>query len=372
MHHTRGVAALRPVPVAQALGYQLARPVRDQRGRVLLAEGVVLTERTLHALRSRGYRSIYVVNPLAPDVMVDDAIQDETRIHAERTVRDALRRTSEGSPIDSKAVTSAVDAIVNDLHGNPDVVFSLATLRSVDDHTFVHCVNVCVYCLILARGLGLDRGDLRRLGAGAILHDIGKVRYRDLVDRHGPLTPEEFELVKRHTTDGYEMLRRQPGIDLLSAHVALQHHERLDGSGYPRGLMGDGILLFARLAAIADVYDAMTADRPYRSASPPHEAMAAIHGMAGQQLDEQLVRHFTRKMAIYPSGTIVRLADGRLAIIVGQTEGGPGWPRVRVVADEKMRLVTAYELNTAPDSQVVAVLADLPRTVRSQMSRHAV
>jgi putative nucleotidyltransferase with HDIG domain len=360
------------VPVGEALGYQLARAVRDHRGRVLLAEGVVLTERMLHALRSRGYRSIYVINPLAPDVMVDDAIQEQTRVHAERTVREALRRTSEGSPIDTRAVTSAVDAIVNDLHGNPDVVFSLATLRSVDDHTFVHCVNVCVYCLILARGLGLDRGDLRRLGAGAILHDIGKVRYRELVDRHGPLTPEEFELVKRHTTDGYEMLRRQPGIDLLSAHVALQHHERLDGSGYPRGLMGDGILLFARLAAIADVYDAMTADRPYRAASPPHEAMAAIHGMAGQQLDDGMVRQFTKRMAIYPSGTIVRLADGRIAIVTGQTEAGPGWPRVRVVTDEKLQLVKPFELSTGAATQVAAVLADLPRTVRTQMAKSAV
>ncbi len=360
------------MPVAQALGHQLARAVRDHRGRVLLAEGVVLTERMLHALRMRGYRSIYVVNPLAPDVMVDDAIQEQTRMHAERTVREALRRTSEGTPVDSRAVTSAVDAIINDLHGNPDVVFSLATLRSVDDHTFVHCVNVCVYCLILARGLGLDRGDLRRLGAGAILHDIGKVRYRDLVDRHGPLTPEEFELVKRHTTDGYEMLRRQPGIDLLSAHVALQHHERLDGSGYPRGLMGDGIIQFARLASIADVYDAMTADRPYRAASPPHEAMAAIHGMAGQQLDEAMVRHFTRRMAVYPSGTIVRVTDGRIAIVTGQTEAGPGWPRVRVVADEKLRLVKPYEVSTASGCQVAAVLADLPRAVRSQMARSAV
>jgi putative nucleotidyltransferase with HDIG domain len=364
--------ALRAVPLGQALGYQLARAVRDARGRVLLAEGVVLTERMLQALRGRGYRSIYVVNPLAPDVVVDDAIQEQTRLQAERTVREALRRTAEGAPLDAGAVTAAVDAIISDLHRNPDVIFSLATLRSVDNHTFVHCVNVCVYCLIMARGLGLDRADLQRLGAGAILHDIGKVRYRELVERRGPLTPEEFELVKRHTTDGYEMLRRQPGIDLLSAHVALQHHERLDGSGYPRGLVGDGILPFARMAAVADVYDAMTADRPYRPASPPHEAMAAIQRMAGPQLDEDLVRQFSRRMAIFPSGSVVRLRDGRIAVVVAQTQAGPGWPRVRVVADDSLRLVEPYEVNTEGGSQVVAVLADLPRAIRRQMAKPAV
>jgi putative nucleotidyltransferase with HDIG domain len=367
------VSRLRLLALTDALGCRLARAIRDDRGRVLLAEGVVLTRTMLRALRARGYRAVAVVNELAPDVLVDEALQDETRLRAEQVVRDVLRRSLDGERIDTRRVSEAVDAIINDLQRNPDVVFSLATLRSVDDHTFVHSVNVCTYCLIMARGLGYDRGDLRRLGTGAILHDIGKVRYRHLIERRGPLTPEEFEQVKRHTVDGYEMLRRQPGIDLLSAHVALQHHERLDGSGYPRGLAGEEIHPFARLAAVADVYDAITADRPYRSASPPHEAMAALQEMAGRLLDPGLVRQLAQRLAVYPNGTLVRLSDGCLAVVVGQGASGP-WPRVRVLTDEALTLVSPYEVETGPGAQfrqVRAVLHKLPSAVRAQLNRTA-
>src|SRR5690606_21216738 len=145
-------------------------------------------------------------------------------------------------------------------------------------------------------------------------------------------TDEEFAEVKKHPEYGFEVLRTIFEINLLSAHVAYQHHERLDGSGYPRGLKGDEIHLWARLTAVADVYDALTADRPYRKALRPDQALKLLREDAPHRLDERAVYYLIRHLAVYPEGTIVRLNNGHIGIVVRQT-ADPAKPVVRVIAD---------------------------------------
>ena len=352
----------------QAVGRHLGRSIRDGRGHVLLRAGTRLTPTFVTALRERGYRTVYAVNELAPDIAVDDALREETRARATQLVRATLEAAAGAGRLEVAALRKVVDQILTELQGRSDTAFSVATLRSVDEYTFVHSVNVCLYSAMLGTALAYDHATMRNMALGALLHDIGKVNYADLVRRSGPLTPEEFAAMQQHTADGYEMLRTHEGIDLLSAHMAYQHHERLDGSGYPRGLKDKQILPFARIAAVADVYDAMTGDRPYKAAMPPHEAMAVALEQAGSKLDAYLVRQFAQRIAVYPAGTIVTLNDRRIAVVTGQTDLGPTCPRIRILTDEAQRLAPPTEATIGGKLAIHGVLKDYPAAVRRQVA----
>jgi HD-GYP domain-containing protein (c-di-GMP phosphodiesterase class II) len=262
-----------------------------------------------------------------------------------------------------------VDDILADLRSAGGSVVTLVALRRATEYTFVHSVNVCVLSLLVGLQFGYDRTALRQLGIGALLHDVGKVFCTDLAEKPGPLTEEEWVRMKRHPWDGWDMLRRHPEVHLFSAHVALQHHERLDGSGYPRGLTADQILAFARIAAVADVYDAMTADRPYRQAFPPHEAMRALLREAGSKFDPDAVRHLAARLAVYPNGTIVRLTSGELAVVSDQG-GHPDLPVVRVVADSHQDPVPPFQVALAADPRrIQAILTAWPQPFLAKLRK---
>jgi HD-GYP domain-containing protein (c-di-GMP phosphodiesterase class II) len=360
----------------QVIGERLGHAIFDRRGRILLAAGVELTPKYVEILRRRGYLSVPLHDPLAPDAVPTDVLRDQVRQEATAAIRSALRHAGEGGRIVAPALLRVVDEILSEMVGNPDLVYNVQCLRSLREGIFFHSVNVCVYTLIAAAPLALERDQLRDLGVGALLHDIGKVYYLDLVHKVGPLSAEEEETIHRHAQEGYELLRRQPGINLLSAHMAFQHHERLDGTGYPRGLRGEQIHPWAQAVAVADVYDTITGDRTYGKGIPPHLAMAEVRAQADAgQLSAQFVRQLMLRVAAYPEGTILLLGSGEVAVVVGQTRLGGGHPNVRVVADARLRLIDP-ELRTIdgrePESTVHAVLPDYPARLRKKLKDLAV
>jgi putative nucleotidyltransferase with HDIG domain len=346
------------VEVDGAVGRPLGQAVRDEQGRVLLAAGVRLTPSLVALLRRRGFRRVWVAEGMPGEVPPSELLAPTTRALAEAAVHDAFRRAAAGAAVPVAEVTRAVDAILADVEAVPDVAWELDALRSVSAYNYVHSVNVCVYSLLIARELGWPPPELRRLGVGALLHDLGKVFYADLCNKPGRLTEEERRQVERHTVEGFEILRRQRALHLFVAHVAFQHHERLDGQGYPRGLPGDRILPDARVVAVADVYDAMTADRPYAPAAPAAEALAELQRGAGVRYDAEAVRALVRRLAVYPTGTPVRLADGSVAVVVGQT-ADPHAPRVRLLAHGG-RPSPPEELSATGPRQIREVLAAWP------------
>ena len=347
--------------------------MHDSSGHTLLQAGTKLTPAYIASLRERGYRTVYAANELAPDLVPRDAVREETRTRATQIVRSTLDKAVRGAgQVELPVLREVVDQILIDLRGNSDFSFTVSNLRSVDEYTFVHSVNVCIYSLILGVSMAYDDVAMRQLGLGALLHDIGKMNYLELVARPGPLSPEEFKLLEGHTTDGYEMLRQHDGFPLFSAHVAYQHHERLDGSGYPRGLRDEQILPFARIAAIADIFDAMTADRPYKGAMPLHEAMAIVLAQANTKLDGYLARQFSQRVAIFPAGSLVLLRNGCVAVVAEQSERGPHQPRVRVLTDRARHLLPdPHEIVAEADNAVHLVLADYPSEIRRQMAEVA-
>lgn len=343
-------------------GQRLARTVYGPRGVPLLRAGTVLTPSYIAALRAQGYTHVYVVNELAPDIVIDEAVQEATRQQAIATVARVMRQVAHGEAPALDGVQAVVDELVDELGRAGETALCLATLRSLDQYTFVHSVQVCILSLLAAAQLGYGRPALRELGVGALLHDVGKVRVpAHILQKPGPLTPEEMEEVKRHTVYGFEILLPRHEISARAAHVAYQHHERLDGSGYPRGLRGEQIHPYARIVAVADVYDAMVAERPYRRAHRPDQAAAWLRSQAGIQFEARAVEALLRRLALYPEGTVVRLGTGEVGVVSAQT-ADPARPVVRVLGDPEDQPLVPFEVDLAArrDLAIADVLPDVP------------
>jgi HD-GYP domain-containing protein (c-di-GMP phosphodiesterase class II) len=357
-----------------AVGQRLIFDLVDQGGRVLLRAGAELTPRYVELLRRRGYLSVPVHDPLARDVEPTEPLTRELRQRVTEVTQEAVRRAAQGSLAVTPALRAVVGEIVGALQRTPMLTYNLLSLHSLDTHFFVHSVNVCVYSVLVAGALALDPVDLRHLGVGAILHDIGMVFYRDLVEKPGQLTPEEMEKIRHHTDEGFELLRRQTEVDLRSAHVAYQHHERLDGSGYPRGLAGDRIAPWAKVVAIAEVFDSVTSSRTYAPTLSVAEALDLLEAEASAgRLDAYLVRYFVQRMSRYPAGTIVRLGDGAVGLVVQADVPGLSPARVRVVSADGARLLpTPYHLDAdgrEPGTTVAASLPDYPEPLLGEVVR---
>jgi HD-GYP domain-containing protein (c-di-GMP phosphodiesterase class II) len=202
---------------------------------------------------------------------------------------------------------------------------------------------------------GYDTDQLMTLGLGALLHDIGKTQIpMQILLKPEKLTPGEYEEMKRHAELGYYLLKDEPGIPLLAAHCALQHHERLDGSGYPRGLAGEEIHEYAKLIGIVDSYDAMTSSRAYRETMLPHQAVEALYSGSGTLYDTSMLKLFRDKVAIYPIGIEVRLSTGHRAVVVDINSACAHRPVVRVLTDEEGREIKEpYDMDLSKHMSVL-------------------
>lgn len=306
-------------------------------GRPMLRTGVVLSSYHLRRLADLGVRTLYIYPPQASlpgGHAANRLLAEPTRYQAFRVVRRQLRRVERGFVVEARPVFNAVEAILRDALAHPGVLEELQAVRAAHDVLFAHSVSVAAMAVFLGLHSGWDRADLVALGVGALLHDAGKARLPNLVwKKPGKLTPEEYRTVQAHTWLGFEAIRRQGAFDARSAHVAWEHHERWDGSGYPRGLSGDAIHPFARLVAVVDVFDALTTDQPYRPAWRRDAAISWIAERAGRDFDPIMVRRFLARVAPYPVGCWVRLNTGELARVVRLTPDLPARPVVEVVGE---------------------------------------
>ena len=347
---------MRTVDIRAAVGGRLGVAVRDGRGRVLLAAGSPLTAGLCEALVRRGHAHVVLMDGVADDVLPQDALATQTRETATTTIRDCFGRLQQGENLPVRAVTAAMDAVLSDLHSVPAAALELAVLRTASDRGFVHSVNVCVYALLTGQAMGLHGVELRALGMGALLHDIGKVLCPDLCHREGPFSEEELRRLRQHPLDGFEMLRQHQDLHLFVAHIAYQHHERMDGSGYPRGLRGNRILALARVTSVANAYDARTGD------GSPQSRLAAVEHLrrgAGHIFDADAVHALLRRLAVYPAGTPVLLADGTVAVVIDQGMDA-GTPTVRLLGRAGRRFREQVHIPAAGPQAIAQVLPQWP------------
>jgi putative nucleotidyltransferase with HDIG domain len=253
---------------------------------------------------------------------------------------------TEGKP-DVAVARTMIDGLAQAVAQNRTALLALTTLKNYDNYTFTHMVNVSLLVMGQARGLGVEGGLLREFGLAALMHDIGKVRTPlDILNKPDKLTVEEFEIMKRHTVEGAEILRKTPDIPTLAPVVAFEHHLRMDGTGYPDGAKRASLNVATMLCSIADVYDAMRSQRTYQQAFPTDRIMEVMRRNDGTQFDQHLVRRFAQLIGIYPAGNLVRLNTGAIAVVLKPYAPDPLRPQVRVVfTEEGKRLALSYDLN---------------------------
>ena len=222
-----------------------------------------------------------------------------------------------------------------------------------DDYIYQHSFQVTLYSLAIAKEMGYSESDLRTIGIGAILHDVGKmVTPSEILFKPGRLTNEEFETMKQHARSGFDILRNLHTVSLLVAHCAFQHHERIDGSGYPRALVDYEIHPFAKVIAVADVFDAVTSNRVYRKKMIPSQGIEIIEAGRGTMFDAKVVDALKKSVVHYPNGSILLLSDGRRGVVSKQNVDDAALPFIRIFEENNQLLNTTYQLNLIEEPNI--------------------
>jgi len=374
-------------------GMRVGKPIYSEDGRLLVGRGLILNDYFIQSLKDRGISTVYIFDKDTDDIIPRDSISEVVRGATIRDLRglfgdlqdqiskevkeESLEAINEAVSSDQFAKTFGknpvfqklqddVSRIVDELiHG--DLTLGLNSLKTYDNYTFQHSIDVAIVSIMIGRKIGLPTQRLRELGMGCLLHDLGKIFIpEEIVNKPGRLTPEEFEAMKMHPDIGYELAKGVSSIGILPPHVAFQHHEKQDGSGYPRGLKGNNRLmiskeprtihLYGSIAAVADVYDAMGSDRPYRKAMPPEKVISIMKEMSETHLNKEVLRIFFSITPVYPVGTIVRVLNGEyknfLGIVCSLNKDRLERPVIRLIFNPVKKRIKPIDINLLADEEI--------------------
>lgn len=321
---------MRLVPVNSIKeGSILAKTIYNGNGIPLLREGYPLNRKLIDRALNNGVYSLYIHDKYSNEI-IEDVISPDLRQRAIHTLKgsfsniykDALylgnHKFRKNQKIDSALNDVSVIAkqFVDDILSNKDVIINLVDIKTMDDYTYQHCVNVAILAIVLGVELRYDKKILESIAVGALLHDFGKVFIpKELLLKPGKLTDSELKHIKEHPSLGHEYLKNSPAVNNISLSIILEHHEKANGAGYPGSINTVKISPFAKMAAVCDVYDALASDRPYRKAMSPNEALELIMGSCGDDFDLDIVKAFINRIVPYPVGTLVELSNNKLAVI---------------------------------------------------------
>lgn len=306
------------LPVRYLLpGMVLANPVVCKSEQLLLGKGVTLNAKKIASLKRYGI--------ITADVELQDRPYDQQEEISFGVSFNAFNLVEEmvtgGGSVDDQRIVETVDSIVEEILEGKAITGNLTDLCSVDMYTFAHCVDVCTLSIAAGVLLNYDRKRLLTLGVGSLLHDIGKMKVPlSILNKPTKLTTEEFSEMKRHSAYGYEMAEDIYDVTHSSREIILNHHERYDGSGYPQGLQGEEISDMAAICSVADVYNAITTDRIYRKALPPHEAYEMIMAAGDSMFKNEIAMTFLKLIKPYPVGSAVALSNGMKGIVIDLKE----------------------------------------------------
>jgi len=298
---------------------RLARDVYTDDGRILLLKGFVIKPRYIQRLKAHKVDHVYVEEEIVPVSEIDEELIYEDVYCNIKSVMESARLDK---PLDIKSLQETVYELARLILNDDTVFMALTGIRDIDNYTFLHSVDVCIYSVITAKALGMPIHEIRELALAAVLHDIGKCRVpQEILNKPGKLTEEEFLAMKHHSIYGMEIAEKTPGLSPNIPRIICQHHEKWNGTGYPHGLRSYDIDRMARIISIADVYDALTANRVYRKRYMPHEAAEYIMSQAEQHFDPYILDVFINSIAIYPENIIVMLNTGEIARVLSSRKG---------------------------------------------------
>lgn len=245
-----------------------------------------------------------------------------------------LREARLGDSVNTEQARAIVEDLVTAIYEDANTLLWLTQLKDKHEYTADHSLNVCVLALAFGAHLGMPKERLRPIGLGALLHDVGKMKTpEEILNKPGKLTPEEFDIMKRHTVEGYELIKTTENVSPEVLDIIRSHHERLNGRGYPDGLKGDEISTSVLMVGICDVYDAITSDRIYHHGIPAHEGLSAMYQLAPNDFGRELMTEFIKCVGIYPIGSLVELGSGALGVIVSNDPKNRLRPVVMLVRD---------------------------------------
>jgi len=342
----------------------LAKPILGPSGQVLLNAGVTMEAIYLHRLTELGIPGAYVHDPLSEGLEVINAISDELRMHAIKNISNTFSKAESGKSLTESSgyeMRNIAENIVDEIINHGDIMLNLFDMKVYDSYTFFHCVNVTVLSVIIGLGMGFAKPKLVNLAYAALLHDLGKVFIPpEIVNKPDILTEEEFDVIKRHPKEGYDYIKAHFPNSITESVAAgvLDHHERIDGTGYPGGKCNKEISDIGRAISIADVYDAFISDRPYRKGTYSVDAMEYIMGSGGTQFDYDMVQVFSRKVALFPVGTCVLLSNGDTALVLENYEGFTHRPRIKVFM-EKNENITPYEIDLTREAFDITIITSV-------------
>ncbi|MGL4759988.1 MAG: HD-GYP domain-containing protein [Sarcina sp.] len=333
--------------------------VYNTNGRILLRKGIELNDSLIKnlSLHSLYVKDEYSINEI-PDVispalrnksvtLVKDIFENAEMLKLANVDFNSLSNKESATIVKKKeAYLDTVQDLSEDLCqsilANKDISGGLVDIKRMDTYTYQHSVNVATLSVIIGIAIGLSKDLLVDLCVGALLHDIGKVFISDeIIQKPGKLTDEEFNTIKSHPKLGYDYIKNIPTLKTRCKMVVLQHHEKMNGAGYPNALFKDDISILARIVSIADVYDALTSDRPYKRAMCPNDAFEFILSNAGTMFDFQLTKIFSRIIVPYPEGTLVKLSNDSIAVVKRTNPLYPLRPYVQVIKAEDDSIINS-------------------------------
>lgn len=344
-------------------GMKLSRDIYNSNGSILVGNGAILSQRLIERLNELNINSIYVEHKKSKDIFVKDIISKQTKQEAIDFVL-SIFDDSQKNPqefcqvIAGKQICSIVQEKLSSLiykcKNNSTVMNLLATVCTVDKNIFVHSFHVMIYTVLIGSKMGLNEEQILDLGLGAILHDVGKILIpTEILNKPDKLTNEEYDMIKTHTSKGFELLQQQPDIPELVAQCTYQHHERMDGKGYPRKLHEANIHLYAKIIAVCDVFEALTSHRVYRKPMLPNDAMEFLFAGSGTQFCQKVLQAFRNSISLYPVGFYVTLSSGYSGVIVRNNPGMPSRPIVRILENEDHVKITPFEVDLSSELNLV-------------------
>ena len=316
---------------------------------------IISTGEDKHKIEQELQRALATAHKSEPRISIQQELDRARKLQAKskEAITSMFNEVRMGNALKVSEAEPLVDEISQSISRNPEAFLNLVRLKNVDDYTYMHSVAVCALMVSLGKQLGLDGQDLKDAGMAGLLHDVGKMMIPgEVLNKPGKLTDEEFNIIKEHPRKGWEILNISEGANAVALDVCLHHHERVDGKGYPEKISGDDLTLFARMGTICDVYDALTSNRCYKNGWEPAETIRKMAEWKDGHFDERIFHAFVKTIGIYPSGILVKLKSGRLAVVIEQTEKSLLTPLVKAFFSTKANepiMPEIIDLTKSPD-----------------------